>query len=276
MLKKKKGDAKPANRKACLDTAREEIFGGLSEGINMTLLANLVQPHGQPQPERSVGSARTVGAGRPGTHAVKRKRAFLRAFRDNCSVTESALLIGIDSSTHYDWLAADAKYKAAFEAAIPMAIGAVQDAIVRVALTGVFVPLIYKGKIQRAERERTICKLAEGTTAFEDELPKGARVTGRQIVTTRDGEILGIYRHHTCLLTMLLKAWMPERYGTGRQRRSDGLCDKDPAQPPGFAGNPGHGELMQAIERLHSTVSWADVMPHPDVSGLPAESGNEV
>ena len=62
MLKKKKGDAKPASRKECLDTAREEIFGGLSGQIDMTLLANLVQPHGQPRPERSVGSARTVGA----------------------------------------------------------------------------------------------------------------------------------------------------------------------------------------------------------------------
>jgi hypothetical protein len=233
MLKRKKGDANPANRKACLDTAREEFFRGLSGKIDMTLLANLVQPDGQPRPERSGGSARIVGAGRPGTHAVRKKRAFLRAFRDNCSVTESASLIRIDSSIHNDWLAADTKYKAAFEAAIPMAIGAVQDALIRVALTGVFVPLIYKGEIQRAQRERTICQLAEGTTAFEDELPKGARVTGRQIVTTRDGEILGTYRHDGCVLTMLLRAWLPARYGTARQRRlSDGFCDKDPPQPP--------------------------------------------
>jgi hypothetical protein len=146
------------------------------------------------------------------------------------------LLVGIDSSTHYDWLAADAKYKAAFEAAIPMAIGAVEDAVVRAALTGVFVPLIYRGKIQRAKRERTICKLADGTTAFEDELPKGARVAGRQIVTTRDGEILGAYRHDARLHIKLLKAWMPEKYGTvGQRRRPDGFCDKDPAQPPGIS-----------------------------------------
>jgi hypothetical protein len=31
-------------------------------------------------------------------------------------------------------------------------------------------------------------------------------------------------------------AWMPEKYGTvGQRRRSDGFCDKDPAQPPGIS-----------------------------------------
>jgi hypothetical protein len=256
MRKKKKGDAKPANRNSCLDTARGEIFGGLSEAIDMTLLANLVQSHGQPQPERSVGSARIVQAGRPGTH-VKRKRAFLRAFRDNCSVTESALLIGVDSSIHYEWLATDAKYKAAFEAAIPMAIGAVEDALMRMASKGVFVPLIYKGEIQRAERERTLCKLADGTTAFDDELPKGARVTGRQTVMTRDGEILGAYRPNTRLLLMLLKARMPERYGTvGQRRGSDGLCGKDAAQPPGIIIRmlPGSNSLLPGGESRSATT----------------------
>ena len=60
----------------------------------------------------------------PKTRATKRKAAFLRAFEDSGSVTHSALLAGIDPATHCDWLATDARYKAAFEAAIPLAAGA--------------------------------------------------------------------------------------------------------------------------------------------------------
>src|ERR1035437_9555745 len=123
MIKKRKADAEPVNRKTCLGTTREEILRGQSGEIDITLLANSVQPDGQRQSERSLRSARIVGVGQPRTHAVKKKRAFLRAFRDNCSIMESALLAGIDSETHYDWLATDAKYEAAFEAAIPMAVG---------------------------------------------------------------------------------------------------------------------------------------------------------
>jgi hypothetical protein len=112
-------------------------------------------------------------------------------------------------------------------------------------------------------------KLADGTTAFEDELPKGARVTGSQIVTTRDGEILGLYRHDARLLKKLRRACMAERYGTARQRRrSDGFSDKDPAQPSGIAGKPRRWELMQAVERLHATIPSADVIPNSRSPGL--------
>jgi len=126
---------------------------------------------------------------------MARKAAFLRAFGNNGSVTRSARLAGIDRTTHYEWLAEDAKYKAAFYLTSQMARDALVDYLVHRGRIGVFEPLIYKGNFCYAERKRVLCKLADGTTAFEDELPEDAKVTQRQTVTTR-GEKLGVYKRN--------------------------------------------------------------------------------
>jgi hypothetical protein len=55
----------------------------------------------------------------------------------------------------------------------------VLDALMERAVFGVFKPVIYKGKSCREPRCRIICQLADGTSAFADELPKGARVMER-------------------------------------------------------------------------------------------------
>jgi hypothetical protein len=61
---------------------------------------------------------------------------------------------------------------------------------------GVFKPLVYKGEFCYEKQQRVLCELADGTTAFEDELPEDATVLRRRTVTTR-GEQLGVYKKDT-------------------------------------------------------------------------------
>lgn len=121
------------------------------------------------------------------------KAAFLRAFRDNGSVPTSARIAGINRTTHYAWMAADPKYRAAVRFAIEMPEDNVIDDLMERGWVGVFQPVIYKGRIQYEQRRRTLCTLANGTTAFADDLPEGAHVIHREIVITR-GEMLGWYK----------------------------------------------------------------------------------
>jgi hypothetical protein len=65
---------------------------------------------------------------------TERKTAFLLAFGASGSITNSARLVGIDRKIHYDWLAKDSNYKAAFETTLaqrshPDHIDSVRDAI---------------------------------------------------------------------------------------------------------------------------------------------------
>jgi len=161
--------------------------------------------------------------GEPRRRKTRRKEkekqtAYQRAIGDNCDLAGSAQLVGMRLATHYRWLATDPEYKDAFEATIPMALGAREDSVTRLARDGWFEPLIYKGEFRYALRTRTICQLADGTTAFEDELPKGVRVTGRSTVSTADGEMLGRIRHDEGLHLDLMARWIPERYGRGRRK----------------------------------------------------------
>src|ERR1700734_1560515 len=135
-----------------------------------------------------------------------RKAAFLRAFGDNGSVTRSAQLAGINRTTHYQWLSEDAGYKAEFDLGIRMAEGDALDELVRRGRVGEFQPLIHKGQFQYAVLERTLCTLADGTTAFEGKRPKGATVLERRTVTTR-GEMLGVYKRDPKALWKALQAF---------------------------------------------------------------------
>jgi hypothetical protein len=150
------------------------------------------------------------------------KAAFLRAFSDDGSVTRSAYIAGIDRTTHYAWLAGDAKYKSEFSMATLMAKDAALDELLRLGRIGEFKPLIYKGRFQYATRQRTLCTLTDGTTAFEDELPEGSAVILRQTVAIR-GEMLGVYKRSSRALAAAAAIMMPEKYGT--RRRSKGKKD---------------------------------------------------
>jgi hypothetical protein len=158
-------------------------------------------------------------AGYDSLRTREKKAAFLGSFGKCLSVKESAQLAGIDRTTHYDWLRADAKYKKAFELELRQATDFLTDKLVELACVGVFKPYFYKGKVCYASRKRTICDLADGTSAFADELPKGAEVTKRRTVTVRDGKMLGVYKSDTRALKKLLAAWFPEQFGPARRRR---------------------------------------------------------
>jgi hypothetical protein len=222
-------DAGPANRNAD-PGLRPETIG-----------KEILESAGYPSEEGGIGIAGERTPRQRRTPA-SRKKAFLRAYEDSGSETESARLAGIERATHYKWLAADKKYNAAFEAAKPIAAGALQDNAIRLATVGFFEPVIYKGQFQYAPRKRTLCLLVDGTSVFEDELPKGASVSGRRTVMTRDGEMLGVYRPDAGLLLKILAAKIPEQYGTGRR--------PIPESYPVVSVDAARAELMDELQRL--------------------------
>jgi hypothetical protein len=143
--------------------------------------------------------------------ALTRKAVFLLAIADHRSIASSARLAGIDRSTHYDWMARDEKYKAAFYLAVQMAKDAVFEDLVQRGTVGVFKPFVYKGEFCYEKQQRVLCELADGTTAFEDELPQGAEVIQHRMVTTR-GKQLGYYKLDGRALWKAMTE-MPEDYG---------------------------------------------------------------
>jgi len=153
------------------------------------------------------------------TRTAKKKAAFLRAFEKTRSITLSARLAGIDRTTHYEWLATDAKYRAAFEIKLHIVRDEITDALTQLAFTGVFRPVIYKGQLRYAPRIRIICQLADGTSAFQDELPKGAEVTSSRPVKTYDGKLLGRYKPSSWAVIKLLTLWFPDEFGPIRRRK---------------------------------------------------------
>jgi hypothetical protein len=153
------------------------------------------------------------------TPVVKRKIAFLRAFVKTGSVAGSASRAGIDRTTHYEWLTRDPHYRAAFHTIFTFWQDTVKHDLYVSGRVGVFRPLFYKGKVCCAARQRTLCKLADGTSAFADELPGGAVVLERRTVITHDGEMLGRYKINQRALVRLAAVWMPERYGNVLKRK---------------------------------------------------------
>jgi hypothetical protein len=167
---------------------------------------------------RPVKSLQEVKIYDPNTNKARKKAAFLQAFERHGSIAISAQLAGIDRTTHYEWLTKDPKYKAEFEMKVLMATDALTDELVSLAIKGVFKPHIRKGKYCYESRIRTICQLADGTSAFQDELKKGAKVTGSREVEFRDGEMIGRTRHNECALIKLLSVMLPEEFGNALRR----------------------------------------------------------
>jgi hypothetical protein len=187
--------------------------------------------------------------------AAFKKPLFLKAFRDSCSLSESARIVRIDRGTHYDWLKTDPKYAANFATVLRESRDLLKDRAVSISLNGHWEPNMYQGRFQYANRKRVMCQLSDGTTAFADELPKGAKVLQRRTVTTNDGEQLGVHRVDAGMLGKLLSAWCPDEFGAKVQ-----LTGKD--------GTP----LIPAGMRM----IFVDPDPEPDsdrpvdLSGVPA------
>jgi len=82
------------------------------------------------------------------------QRAFIAAYTHCASVSESARIVGLDRKQHYEWLKADPRYRAAFEAEADQAAQSLEDEAVRRALDGVRRPMYYRGKPVRSGRGR--------------------------------------------------------------------------------------------------------------------------
>jgi hypothetical protein len=207
-----------------------EVTGGRVDEIVTRLVNHVLYPEtgkrGKPRQRKTRAKVK------------EKQTAFLRAFGDSCDLAGAAHLAGIELATHYRWLARDTAYKDEFEATIPMALGALEDSLTDLARHGWFQPLIYQGELQYAWRRRTLCQLTDGTTVFEDELPKGALVTGRRTVSTHDGEMLGTHRIDQRLLLDVAAKWMPERYGRQPAREQYGTAPRFTAQPADVVAPP--------------------------------------
>lgn len=85
--------------------------------------------------------------------SLKKKEAFLAAYRENGNITLSAEQIGIARRTHYDWLASDPDYAAAFADAENHAIDRLEQEARRRAVEGTEKPVYQGGKRVGAVRE---------------------------------------------------------------------------------------------------------------------------
>ncbi len=79
------------------------------------------------------------------THS--KQRAFLSAYAKCGQVTRAARAVKISRETHYDWMAEDAEYRAAFEKARELHAGALEDEATRRAQLGVREPFVYRGMV---------------------------------------------------------------------------------------------------------------------------------
>jgi hypothetical protein len=205
-------------RRRCLGNPVRQNSDGEVYIMNLYQAGSILARRERDMTDRPIRSIPEVKTDDLETSKAKKKAAFLRAFEKNPSITRSALLAGIDRTTHYEWLAKDAKYKAEFEIRLEMATGAARDELVSLGRIGVFVPNIYRGRFRYEKRIRFLCELADGTQAFQDELPNGAKVTSSRMVTVRDGKIVGRYRRSARALMMALAMMMPEKYGNALRR----------------------------------------------------------
>jgi hypothetical protein len=126
--------------------------------------------------------------------AVNKKPAFLKAFRICASLTEAAAAIGIDRGQHYDWLAKDPKYAAAFELAKLEAAQSLEDEAVSRARRGVYEPLVYQGNFTYPKEQYEV----EPAVLAWREVPGAPPI--------------GVWRKSDGLLMFLLRGFLPQKY----------------------------------------------------------------
>lgn len=159
----------------------------------------------------------------PQKRSIDKKPAFLAAFVITASLTEAAKAVGIDRGVHYDWLRDDPEYAKAFADAKLQAGDTLKDDAVEWARKGVFEPLVYQGRFQFAQREKTLVTLEDGREVDANELEEAqteyirvhgqrSKITGSRNVTEDYGPPLGIYRRSEGLMQRLLKAFLPDEF----------------------------------------------------------------
>lgn len=79
-------------------------------------------------------------------NTTAKKRAFLAAFSETCSIIRAAKCAGVDRGTHYEWLARDRDYADRFHVAKEQAADALEDEAVRRAHEGMERPITVAGE----------------------------------------------------------------------------------------------------------------------------------
>jgi hypothetical protein len=159
---------------------------------------------------------------RPQRRLLRKKPAFLAAFKICADLTASAAAVGINRGQHYDWLKEpNGKYKAAFEAAKVEADQSLHDSAVHRAMVGIYEPLVYQGRFSYPMEEyifKPAVEAVEAVTALDwkDEGGPRAAVEARAAIPAVMGirdvpgaPPLGIYRRSEMLHLALLRAHIP-------------------------------------------------------------------
>jgi hypothetical protein len=154
------------------------------------------------------------------TRLVDKKAAFLAAFVACANLTRAAESVGMDRGQHYDWLRDDRDYAEAYAAALPQAGQTLKDRAVDWAMTGIFEPVFYQGKLCYQTRSRKLVTLENGDEideAAHAELQKRlgveVKIVARREVEEAYGPPLGVQRMSEGLMGRLLKAFLPAEFG---------------------------------------------------------------
>ena len=146
----------------------------------------------------------------PFLHTIQhaKKRAFLVAYCECFSVSEAAVLAGIERTSHYYWLGTDEAYLEAFRQAKQVAAETLESELVRRALRGVERLKFFKGQpilIPCHEDDFGAVEIEDGDTLRHF----------RQYSEHEYSDVLGMF---------LLKGAMPEKY---RERYEHTIQDKE-------------------------------------------------
>ena len=89
------------------------------------------------------------GGGRAFDHLddVKKRRVLQHYINTGGQVGKSCRLAGISHQTHYNWLAADPDYRAAYALAQERSLDVIEQEIIRRGVKGYKEPIIYQGKV---------------------------------------------------------------------------------------------------------------------------------
>ena len=143
---------------------------------------------------------------KPREELISKKPAFLAAFRASASITKAAKAAKITRHLHYDWLADDPEYAAAFDAAKEDAAQTLEDEAVRRAHAGVDEPVIYQGGL---------------CYEWDEVIDKD---TG-EVTRKRKTKPLSTRKFSDVLLMFLLKGFRPEKYRDNSKVEITGTVD---------------------------------------------------
>lgn len=99
--------------------------------------------------EAAGGAGEAAGGGRAFEHLddVKKRRVLQHYVNTGGQVGKSCRLAGISHQTHYNWLAADPDYAAAYALAQERSLDVIEQEIIRRGVKGFKEPIIYQGKV---------------------------------------------------------------------------------------------------------------------------------